>query len=273
MEEGKRIRKLMLAAVAATLVLLCAIPVSAATVKGFRTTVLKNQCVHLMNNDIQKNAISQYTYQIIPQTSATRYDIVYAYGGTARALKNCRTNSGSITNSTYLKSSRTSNTGMIACIRVTNGSVNILMQVTSRSSNPSIQRWTKKNHSPLKVIAKPITKGKKINMTGKGGNISTLPLIISAKKGAKVQRKLTASSYETYEFKGNYMLFRKYVNKKRVSSVRPKYSTTNGSTKYYFMLIPQNSRGNAFTGEMTTTKGSVTYYYPSDYIKVRGSVR
>ena len=60
MEEGKRIRKLMLAAVA-TLVLLCAIPVSAATVKGFRTTVLKNQCVHLMNNNIQKNAISQYT--------------------------------------------------------------------------------------------------------------------------------------------------------------------------------------------------------------------
>lgn len=148
MEEGKRIRKLMLAAVAATLVLLCCHPVSAATVKGFRTTVLKNQCVHLMNNNIQKNAISQYTYQIIPQTSATRYDIVYAYGGTAMALKNCRTNSGSITNSTYLKSSRTSNTGMIACIRVTNGSVNILMQVTSRSSNPFHPKMDEEESQP-----------------------------------------------------------------------------------------------------------------------------
>ena len=36
------------------------------------------------------------------------------------------------------------------------------------------------------------------------------------------------------------------------------------------MLIPQSSAGRSYTGVLTTKKGNVTYYYPSDYIKVSG---
>ena len=49
-----------------------------------------------------------------------------------------------------------------------------------------------------------------------------------------------------------------------------KYLTTNGRTKYHFMLIPQSSAGRSCTGVLTTKKGNVTYYYPSDYITVSG---
>ena len=41
-------------------------------------------------------------------------------------------------------------------------------------------------------------------------------------------------------------------------------------TRYYSFLVPANSKGTAYTGEMATTKGSITYYYPSDYVNVLG---
>ena len=58
--------------------------------------------------------------------------------------------------------------------------------------------------------------------------------------------------------------------RRAANSIREKYLTTNGRTKYHFMLIPQSSAGRSYTGVLTTKKGNVTYYYPSDYIKVSG---
>ena len=58
-------------------------------------------------NTISGNAISNYTLRITPKTSGSRYDVVYAYSGEALALKNCRRDSGNITNSTYFKANKT----------------------------------------------------------------------------------------------------------------------------------------------------------------------
>lgn len=270
MREGKRFRKLMIGIAAAAMTMMCALPVSAAT-KSFKPiTVNSGRCIHLLNTNIQGNAISNYTYRVQPQSAGTRYDIVYAYGGEAEALKGARTDSGEITNNTYIKSSTSSNTGMIACLRVTSGSVKLSVKITSPNANSKITAaYQSSTHTPLKNT-KTIKKGQWIKMTRTGSNLSTLPLIVAGKKGATINRRLNTTSYEKYSFKSSYVAFRRYTNKKGGKLYKRKYLTTNGSTKYHFMLIPQSSAGRSYTGVLTTTKGNVTYYYPSDYIKVSG---
>ena len=51
------------------------------------------------------------------------------------------------------------------------------------------------------------------------------------------------------------------------------YASAYGSTRYYSCLIPANSKGVAYTGDMITKRGTITYYYPSDYLKVTGENR
>ena len=271
MREGKRYKKLLIGIAAAAMTMMCALPVSAATKTFTPITIKSGKCVHLMNTDIRGNRITAYTYRIQPQSAGTRYDVVYAYGGEAVALKDARTDSGEITNTTYVKSTSSSNQGMIACIKVTSGSVKLRVQVNTANTASKLRvAYQKKGHSPLKST-KAIKKGKWIKMTRINSNISTLPLIVASKKGASINRKLNATTFETYNFKANYTLCRRYANKKRVASYNRKYLTTNGNTKYHFMLIPQSSEGRSFTGILTTKKGSVTYYFPSDYITIRGA--
>ena len=87
MREGKKFKKLLIGVAAAAMTMLCTLPVSAAT-KSFKPiTVKAGRCLHLLNTNIQSNAITNYSYRIQPQSSGTRYDIVYAYGGEAEALK------------------------------------------------------------------------------------------------------------------------------------------------------------------------------------------
>ena len=94
MREGKKFKKLLIGVAAAAMTMLCTLPVSAAT-KSFKPiTVKAGRCIHLLNTNIQSNAITNYSYRIQPQSSGTRYDIVYAYGGEAEALKGARTDSG-----------------------------------------------------------------------------------------------------------------------------------------------------------------------------------
>ena len=245
MREGKKFKKLLIGVAAAAMTMLCTLPVSAAT-KSFKPiTVKAGRCIHLLNTNIQSNAITNYSYRIQPQSSGTRYDIVYAYGGEAEALKGARTDSGQIINNTYIKSSTSSNQGMIACLKVTSGSVKLSVKITSPNAKSKITAaYQSSSHSPLKNT-RTIKKGQWIKMTRTGSNLSTLPLIVAAKKGAN-------------------------INKKGGKLYKRKYLTTNGSTKYHFMLIPQSSAGRSYTGVLTTKKGNVTYYYPSDYIKVSG---
>lgn len=267
--KERRIKKMLLGAAVAVMAMMCTIPVSAAT-KTFKTTVQNGSCVHIVNENISGNAISKYKLQIIPKTSGTKYDIVYAYGTEAMALKDCRKQS-SVTNSTYFKANRTANRGIIACVKATSGTVEIRVTTTSKNSAVKIKRNNMANHSPLN--SRTVTKGRRIWLKRTSGNITTLPLIISAESGAVMQRTLNTSAYERYDFKGNYMLFRRYVNKKKALQKKRSYASANGTTRYYSCLIPANSKGVAYTGNMTTRKGTVTYYYPSDYLKVTGLIQ
>lgn len=267
MREGKRLKKLLLGLAAAAMTVMCAMPVSAAT-RSFGATLKKGQCIHLVNENISGNAISNYTLRITPKTSGSRYDVVYAYSGEALALKNCRRDSGNITNSTYFKANKTANRGIIACVKAVSGTVNVRVTITSRNSNAVIKKSIMKNHSPLKSFAVP--KGRKFWMKRRSSNITTLPVVIAAKSGASMKRTLTKSSYEKYDFKNSKVLLRRYVNGKRNLYKKRSYSSTYGKTRYYSFLVPANSKGTAYTGEMATTKGSITYYYPSDYVNVLG---
>ena len=252
MREGKKFKKLLNGVAAAAMTKLCTLPVSAAT-KSFKPiTVKAGRCIHLLNTNIQSNAITNYSYRIQPQSYGTRTD------------------SGQIINNTYIKSSTSSNQGMIACLKVTSGSVKLSVKITSPNAKSKITAaYQSSSHSPLKNT-RTIKKGQWIKMTRTGSNLSTLPLIVAAKKGANINRRLNTTSYENYSFKSKYVAFRRYTNKKGGKLYKRKYLTTNGSTKYHFMLIPQSSAGRSYTGVLTTKKGNVTYYYPSDYIKVSG---
>ena len=236
MREGKKFKKLLIGVAAAAMTMLCTLPVSAAT-KSFKPiTVKAGRCIHLLNTNIQSNAITNYSYRIQPQSS----------------------------------SSTSSNQGMIACLKVTSGSVKLSVKITSPNAKSKITAaYQSSSHSPLKNT-RTIKKGQWIKMTRTGSNLSTLPLIVAAKKGANINRRLNTTSYENYSFKSKYVAFRRYTNKKGGKLYKRKYLTTNGSTKYHFMLIPQSSAGRSYTGVLTTKKGNVTYYYPSDYIKVSG---
>ena len=185
-------------------------------------------------------------------------------------MKGARTDSGQIINNTYIKSSTSSNQGMIACLKVTSGSVKLSVKITSPNAKSKITAaYQSSSHSPLKNT-RTIKKGQWIKMTRTGSNLSTLPLIVAAKKGTNINRRLNTTSYENYSFKSKYVAFRRYTNKKGGKLYKRKYLTTNGRTKYHFMLIPQSSAGRSYTGVLTTKKGNVTYYYPSDYITVSG---
>ena len=138
MKEGKRIKKWLLGAAVAVMTMMSAIPVSAAR-KTFTATVQKGNCLHIVNENISGNAISKYELQVIPKTSGARYDIVYAYGTEAMAMKDCRKKS-SITNSTYFKANRSANRGIIACVKANSGTVEIRVVATSRKSNVKIKK-------------------------------------------------------------------------------------------------------------------------------------
>ena len=269
MKEGKRIKKWLLGAAVAVMTMMSAIPVSAAR-KTFTATVQKGNCLHIVNENISGNAISKYELQVIPKTSGARYDIVYAYGTEAMAMKDCRKKS-SITNSTYFKANRSANRGIIACVKANSGTVEIRVVATSRKSNVKIKKSIMKNHSPLK--SQKVTKGRKLWLKGTGSNITTLPLIISGNSTVVMQRNLNKNAFERYDFKDKYMYFRRYVNNKRTMKKNLLLCICLWLYQVLFLPDPANSKGVAYTGDMITKRGTITYYYPSDYLKVTGEKR
>lgn len=280
MREGKSFKGVVLAVFATVMMLMFSVPVSAATtgitkLAGGGCAISKGTCVHLLNRNISGNGISSYTYRITPLTAGTKYDIVYAYGGTVKAFRSCHSDLGDITNATYFKSSSQSNVGLIACLKVTSGSVRVRARITASNKNArmGIQQITA-SHSPLKRT-NAIKKGYYIEMTGVGANINEFPLIMAGKSGARVDRRLSVKrkAYEAYDFRNSNMIFRSYTNNRLTKKYQLNYVTIDGSMRYYFMRVPRNSNGNAYTGKMYTKKGSARYYYPADYLKVSGSVR
>mgnify|MGYP000727257314 CR=1 FL=1 len=85
---------------------------------------------------------------------------------------------------------------MIACLKVTSGSVKLSVKITSPNAKSKITAaYQSSSHSPLKNT-RTIKKGQWIKMTRTGSNLSTLPLIVAAKKGANINRRLNTTSYE-----------------------------------------------------------------------------
>ena len=56
-------------------------------------------------------------------------------------MKGARTDSGQIINNTYIKSSTSSNQGMIACLKVTSGSVKLSVKITSPNAKSKITTY------------------------------------------------------------------------------------------------------------------------------------
>lgn len=271
--NGKKLMKKLAACLLAGVMLVSsAVPASAASTytKTQSKVVDTGQSFHIMNNNISKNKISKYTLNILPLESGTRYDLAVAYKGKEEVIKNCtKALSGfSSTKATYIKTSSSSNAGMLACIKVTKGSVQV--KVNYRTTNKSAALTFKKqaaSHQTLKGVT--VKKGKKILFQQAGSNITSVPLIISSKKGAVTRRALNAgSSFENYAFNASSLNYRAYANGVMKKNYNKKYDTILGTTGYIMVSLP-----NRLSGWFTTKSGSVTFYYPTDYLKITRTIK
>lgn len=271
MKERKIMKRLTACLLAAAMVIATVVPAQAATV--YKRTVTKSlidtgQSYHIMNTDIKKNAITKYQINILPLEDNTRIDIAWAYGGSEGALKNFAFNAKrqylktSLTN-TYIKSSSTSNSGMLACIKVITGSVKL--SVTYYSGNKDAKfSFVKQSasHQTLKGIT--VKKDRKVLFQQKGSNISQVPVIISSGKGSVTRRDLTGvGNFETFTFGASGVAQRLYNNNILKKTVNTKYDNILKTSGY--LLLRMNNR---ISGWLTTKSGTMTYYYPTDYLKI-----
>ena len=268
MKEKKVFKRLLAVLLTAVMLTACAVPAFAATqtyTRKITATINAGSCYHMVNTNISGNKITQYTYRIIPQTENTRYDIVFVKNGVAVATAGCRNDSGNITSSSYLKTSSSSNSGLVACIYVKSGKIKI--NVSYKTTNPSktakltFQKQSS-SHRPLKSVT--VKKGHTLYLQRKRGNVSSTPVIFSAKKGVIVRRTLNSKSYETYEFRANTLTFKRITSQKVAVNKSIKYDSINGKIKNVMLLLPGN-----YSGVMTTVKGtSATIQYPSDCMSI-----
>ncbi|WP_373213919.1 hypothetical protein [Ruminococcus sp. 5_1_39BFAA] len=271
MKEKKRLRRLVMVMLTAVMLLASAVTVFGATTRTKRITAKLNagSCYHLVNTNTNVNKITQYTYRIVPQTKNTRYDIVFSYDGAALATADCREDSGNVKSSTYLKTSQSSKSGLVACIYVKSGSIkmNVNYKTTSSAAKQLTFQKQSASHKPLKTVN--ITKGKTVYFNRTRGNVSYTPVIFAARKGTVVKRTLNKTSYETYNFRANDLAFKSLTNKKVTKSQRLDYDSANGKTKYTLMLLP-----GTYSGVMTPTKGSyASFLYPTDCLSIKAVVK
>ena len=273
MKEKKVFRRLLAVLLTAVMLAACAVPSFAATqtyTRKISATINAGSCYHIVNTDISGNKIAQYTYRIVPQTKDTRYDIVFVKNGVAVATAECRNDSGSITSTSYLKTSTSSNSGLVACIYVKSGKIK--MSVSYKSANPNktakltFQKQSS-SHRPLKSVT--VTSGHKVYLQRKRGNVASTPVIFSAKKGVIVKRTLNSKSYETYDFRANSLTFRSITSQKVMAGRSIKYDSLNGKSKYVMLLLP-----GKYSGVITPIKGtSAAILYPSDCMSITAVVK
>lgn len=267
MKEKKRLKRLAMVMLTAVMLAACAVPAFGATIRTKRITAKINagSCYHLVNSNTSTNKVTEYIYRIVPQTKNTRYDIVFAYNREGLATAECREDSGNVKNTTYLKTTKNAKSGLVACIYVKSGSVkmNVSYKTASSQKQQLVFKKQSSSHKPLKTVK--VNKGKKVYFQRRKGNVSYTPVIFAAKKGVVVNRTLTSTSYETYNFRSNDLVFKSLTNKKVTNTDSMKYESVNGKTKYTLMLLP-----GTYSGVMTPTKGSsVSFLYPTDCMSIK----
>ncbi|MDO4336670.1 MAG: hypothetical protein Q4C91_01110 [Eubacteriales bacterium] len=268
--KGKHVwKKLAACLLVIAMVTAMAFPVSAATrySKSWGKTISAGQSYHILNTNISGNKISNYVIEITPKTGST-YDVVYAlydakgnprqYGNKNATAKKTISNA----RATYIKSSSAANSGMLACIKVTKGSVNLRLAVTTTNRNAALSlRRQASSHQPLKGVA--VKKGQRVCFESRSSNIPAISLVMGAQKGAAAQRPLGAK-YENYTFSSK-LQYRMYQNGvlQKSKSLNKSYDTKLGS--YGYIQVMLSSRGS---GYIVTKSGTVNYYYPSDYLNI-----
>lgn len=266
MKEKRTVMKWATLLVMGLLILLCTVPVQAAVYKKAQSKVIgPGECYHLMDLNISKNKVTRYAVTITAANSSTLYDIAFAKNGKEQAFKYTNKNIRiENTSPSYIKSNSSSNSGMACCIKVYRGSVRIRVDFKTQNKSGvfSLKRMSS-SHKPLLGISVP--KGRQVLFRQQGSNISTVPVVISSSQGAFTRRTLNSSTYENYTFMPSYMKYRYYKNGILVSSknLNVKYDSESGAMKFIQVLMP-----NRVSGWFATQSGTVTYYYPSDYLNI-----
>lgn len=273
--KGKSLLKKLAACLLAGVMLVSAsVPVSAASyTRTQRIFVNTGQSYHVMNNNISRNKVSKYTLAIVPLEAGTRFDVALGYKGNEEVVKNCTQTYGAVvTSPSYVKTSSSANAGMIACVKVTKGSVQLGIQYSNGYKNTSLLTFKKQaaSHQTLKGIT--VKKNKKILFQRKGSNLKATPLVIASKSGAVTRRTLSASlnAFENYTFNANNLSYRYYYRGvlQNNKSLNKKYDTKLGSTGHIMVRITDK-----LSGWFTTKNGSVTFYYPTDYAKISATLK
>lgn len=281
MKKKGFMKRLGVCLIAAAMVLGTALPVSAAAVtKRAQKTITAGQSYHVMNTRIGGNNITSYTIYVSPRTSGTRYDLAAATcyadeNGNYLPTETLYKNSNKMVMvdnkaGTFVKSSAGSNVGMLACITVRKGSVNVRVdyKTTNRTMALSFQAQ-KKNHKTLRY--KRVPAGKQALFTMTRGNLTGTPLILSATAGSVMRRDLSAdNSYKNYTFGPSKLDYSVYYKGKLLTSYSKSlgYDTTYSSRR--FILLRTKTRD---TGWMESAAGTMTYFYPADYVGMRGQIK
>lgn len=250
-----------------------------AVTKRAQRTVSAGQCVHIMNPSIGKNNVSSYTIYVTPKTSNTRFDMAAAsyyvkdgkYLPTEYLYRSQRSDVV-VSNKagTFIKSSPGSNVGMLACLKVKKGSVKVRVDYKTTNYKMSMRfQEQKKNHGPLRY--KKVRQGQEAYFTMTRGNLTGLPLLMSAKKGSTARRSLaSASSFENYDFRPDSMYYTAYFNGKLSSKYTRSLKYLNKYSNTRFHLIRMPSRKSNW---LSSAKGTVTYFYPSDYAGIKVQIK
>lgn len=268
MEKKSLLKKLIFCLCIGFFAAVFAVPVQAAVYKKAQTKMIRaGECYHLIDNNINKNKITRYAVTIMPASSGGVYDLAYASEGREKVLKSCSKGKRFENPTTsYIKSYSQSNTGMAMCIKVFKGSVRVRVDYKAQNKGAALTFGKQAaSHKPLLAVSVP--KGRQVMFRQRGSNISWVPVVIGAKSGAFTRRDLNkaASTFENYTFMSNYLKFRYYKNGKlqNSSSLNIKYDTEAGNGKFIQVLMP-----NRNSGWFTTKSGTVTYYFPSDYLNI-----
>ena len=273
MKEKRVFKWLAVSLLAAAAILMTVVPASAATRRRATKVLKAGQCYHVMNNDIGTNKITSYTVYITPTNTRSRFDAVIASYPSGKSSQPTEymvrsVNKVAYVNNsagTFVKSSASSNVGMLACVKVTRGSATIRVDYTTQNGKKGITFVQQSGtHQPMKYIK--LKKGKSVNFTMTGSNLTGTPLILSGKYGSVLKRTVGSKSYEQYTFQNSSMAYCVYSNGKIISSYTKNKAYTNrySSLKYFLMNAPKR-----VSNWIQSTNSTVNIFYPVDYVAMQ----
>ena len=271
MKKGHQMKKWILGLITGVMLMMLAVPVSAAT-KGQFKVMSAGECYHVMNKNISANKITKYKFTVTKLTSDARYDMVLAsYNSTTKkssalAVKNC-TISASRTNNaaSYIKSTAGANNGMIACVRVLKGQVKVQIDYVTESAGSKLLTFGKMStkHATFKGVT--VAAGKTISFRRTAGNVD-MPIVLAAKRGSEAKRYVSgAKTCDWFGFGSTQYRYRAYTNGKRIINQKRNYDTKYSTTGYVMTSWTKAINTNC---KFKVTSGTITFFYPTDYFKI-----